>query len=983
MKGDEQVDVDKRRDSGAASTAASPPPVRVTGPLSGQTSIRTPDRRVRVFISSTLGELAPERAAAKEAVDQLRLTPVLFEAGARPHPALALYRAYLAQSDIFIGIYWQRYGAVAPGMEVSGLEDEYGLSGDMPRLIYFKTPAPQREPRLQAMLDRIRADAVTSYRHFATAAELRDLVADDLATLLTERFAGPAAPRPPERPAPLPAPRGTLVDRAQEADATRALLQRDDVGLVTLAGPGGVGKTRVAVQVATDLAPRFADGVAFVALDTLADPAQLAATIARVLGIPDAGGQPIEGAMLAYLRARQMLLLLDNVEQVIAAAPVAMRALDVAPRLKILATSREPLRVREERIVPIPPLCLPDPDPPPTLEELALVPAVALFVARAREFQPSFALTDENAAAVADICRRLDGLPLALELAAARLATLSPQALLAHLGRRLPLLTRGARDMPARQRTLRDTIAWSYDLLADGEKALFRALSVFAGGFTLDAVEAVCLGHVLPMTSPVGGDAGGEVLDGVASLIEKSLLYPVRGVAEGSRFVMLETIREFAAEQMAAAGEATTLRRRHALYFVSLAEAALPHLARPDRGAWIERLHSEDPNFRAALTWTSADDKLPAAAPARRTGVAPEHDAGGDVASAEDSATLPDHEELGLRLAGALGWHWVGSGQLQEGRGWLEKLLARSKSDDHSAARGRAQYSASLLAWAQGDIAAASSWAEAAVANARARGDASLSADANAQLGVVRMSQGEARAARSLLEGSRAAFHKRGDIANEAYTLYFLARAVAMSGEFAESRTLAEAGLALFIEMSDPVGRALALSALGGAAMAQGDNAKAVACFAEGLPLMRAAGGLYFLAQFLVEAGRAWLGEGDGERARRLLAESLGLWRDIGRPDGVALALAGLAEVAAAQGQPRRAARLLGAAGALPSAPLAARSLYLRAPVDRAVAAARAALGEDAYNAARAEGAALTQEQAIAEALDESTPSGPGGGAHG
>lgn len=652
-------------------------------PTNGPVAIRTPDQRIRVFVSSTLDELATERAAVRQAIMQLRLTPVMFELGARPHPPRDLYRAYLAQSDVFVGIYWQRYGWVAPSSDISGLEDEEQLSAGKPRLIYLKQPAPQREPRLQELLDRLREEAVASYQKFSTPDELREVLADDLALLLTERFTRVDQLSPPATPAPLtalageqftrhalpplPLPRDQLIDRIDEVSTACNHLLRVDSGLVTLTGPGGVGKTRVALQVAANCGERFADGVAYLSLASLTDPRLVAMAIAQGLGVAGDERRPVEERLLEMLRPQQLLLVLDNLEQLVtAAAEWIAKALEAAPRLKILVTSREPLRVREERIVPIPPLALPDQSldgqaASTDVTSLTEVASVALFVERAREMQPGFTLTSENAAAIAAICRRLDGLPLAIELAAARLPVLPPDALQARLERRLPLLTRGPRDLPERQQTLRATIAWSYDLLDEQAQALFRQLAVFVGGFTLAAAQAVC--HMCD--DPELADVG--VLEGIAFLIDKNLLQTRDGSDAAPRFGMLETIREFALEQLrASTEEATAAQQRHADFFLAMAEEVQPHLYDTDRDVWFSRMESDDDNLHAALAWTTS-------------GMAEER-------------TL----EAALRFAGVFAWYWYTRGQLQEGRSWLERLLAQARESEQAAQGQRPTRQAAL-----------------------------------------------------------------------------------------------------------------------------------------------------------------------------------------------------------------------------------------------------------------------------------------------
>ncbi|MDQ5854053.1 MAG: DUF4062 domain-containing protein, partial [Chloroflexota bacterium] len=425
-----------------AAEVDAPPDAEADGPPSpARPIIRTPDQRLRVFVSSTLQELADERAAARDAIAHLRLSPVLFELGARPHPPRDLYRAYLEQSDIFVGIYWQRYGWTAPDMDISGLEDEYRLSGNRPKLIYIKDPA-KREPDLEALLAQIRNDDHASYKPFRTAAELRELIENDLAVLLTERFTAGALPAAPEETSDsrrdnLPAPPTPIVGRQKEVAAVRELLLREDVHLVTLSGPGGIGKSRLALEVAAGVRGQFKDGVCFVALASITDPALVVSTIAHSLGLQEIESErrPLLRSLQGYLRDRCLLLLLDNFEQVVGAAPVVGDLLQAAPELKVLVTSRAILHVRGEHEFPVPPLALPDlehlpPGGSDLVAALSQYEAVRLFIERAQATKPDFAVTTENAAAVAEICYRLDGLPLAIELAAARIKLLSPEAML-------------------------------------------------------------------------------------------------------------------------------------------------------------------------------------------------------------------------------------------------------------------------------------------------------------------------------------------------------------------------------------------------------------------------------------------------------------------------------------------------------------------------------------------------------------------------
>ena len=574
--------------------------------------IRTPDQRLRIFVSSTLRELAAERQAVRDAVTRLRLVPVMFELGARPHPPRQVYRDYLAQSQVFVGVYWQSYGLVAPGEDVSGLEDEYLLSAGLPRLIYVKSPAPQRDPRLARLLARIGDDDGVSYQHFSTRAELRRLVENDLAVLLSERFemmrprdgarAADVAEEVPLAGA-VPVPVTPRVGRDQEAAAIEDLVLEEGVRLVTLTGPGGVGKSRLAVEAAGRLSPDFADGVRFADLSSVRAAELVIDAVAAALGVSATGARLITDVE-SYLRPRRLLLVLDNFEQVLAGAPLVAGLLGTAPGLVVLVTSRKKLRIRGEHELPVPALAVPDTAADPDTQAIGRYASVRLFAERAHAADPEFDMTGGNAGAVAEICRRLEGLPLAIELAAARVKMLPPDALLARLDERLRLLTEGPRDLPERQRTLKNTLDWSFDLLSAGEQALFMRLGVFPGTFGLPAAEAIGASD-----ATAGSGGAGQVMDTLGSLVDSSLVRTKAGGRE-SRFRLLDTIREYALHRLRESGDWMEAHDRHAAYFAALADPAVAGLQGRGQLDWLQRLETEHENLGAAMSWLVDQDQL-------------------------------------------------------------------------------------------------------------------------------------------------------------------------------------------------------------------------------------------------------------------------------------------------------------------------------------------------------------------------------------
>jgi predicted ATPase/catechol-2,3-dioxygenase len=819
--------------------------------------IRTPDQRLRVFVSSTLQELAAERQAARSAIEQLRLAPVMFELGARPHPAQELYRAYLEQSHIFIGIYWQRYGWVAPDMTISGLEDEYNLSGRMPKLIYLKSPAPDREPRLTEMLDRIKSDSI-SYKYFSTPDELREAIENDLAMVLSESFETtrtapvPTGSAPPRRTN-LTQPLTSLIGRDRERTEIGALLLKEAVSLITLIGLGGAGKTRLAWQVALDLLDRFADGAFFIDLASVSDPERVPALLASALDVREtAGTRSLFDSLKNYLSGKQMLLVLDNFEQVSAAAPLIAELAQTCPALKLLATSRTPLHIRAEREFPLAPFALPDQHRWNDLNTLESNAAIQLFIDRAGLVRPGFALTNSNAPTIAEICARLDGLPLAIELAAARIKLLSPQMLLERLRQNREVLRSAARDVPERQQTLHNTIKWSYDLLDGDAQKLFRRLAVFAGGWTIDMAEVVCNGD---------GALHDKVFDNLNILLDNSLIKSSEAAHGEPRFSMLRTVHEYAWQRLLESGEAEPVRRWHAESYLALAEQANLHARTINQLEWLDRLEAEYDNLRVAHEWFTAQ---------------------------------PDRIPDDLRLAGVMFLFWFARGRWTEGRQWIDQALQRPLPGGMSPQRAQVLNCAALLAVQQSDSVTARACLNESIPYARQVGDRLNLAYALSIQGLGMQIQGDAVAARQLHAESIALFRTLKDLWGLGFALYLDGMAAYWQGDYEAARADYEESILDFRTIGDKWRAAGPLGRLGDLAFRLGNSAEAQRLYTESLALFREASDKSGIATSLNPLGAAALRDGDLDRATAYYRESLELNRELGDKQGMAWALFGL-----------------------------------------------------------------------------------------
>ena len=948
----------------------------------------------RAAAAARADDPAAERAALNPAVLVYRgeLLPSCYDEWILPERE-RLHQAFLGALERLIGL--------------SEQQQDYPAAIDYAQQLLRHDPlheATYRQLMLLHARNGDRASALDTYRTCAAILERELGVEPSAATQAAyERLQRPDRPSP--RVYNLPAQATSFIGRDAELAKLARLLVHPSCRLITIVGPGGIGKTRLAFQAAAMYDNSFVDGVWLISLAPISDPDLVASSIAQTLGVRETGDQPLLSSLIDYLREKQTLLLLDNFEQVIEAATLVGTLLAAAPRLKILITSRVVLHLYGEHEVVVPPLGLPPQEPRTKNQEPGLVnqdtilgrvpsawfsiessvgeliqyEAVRLFIERAEAANADFQVTPINAVAVATICRRLDGLPLAIELAAARCKLFTAEALLIRLNKCLSLLTGGPRDIPERHQTLRGTIDWSYLLLNAAEQQLFCRLSVFVGGFTLDAAEAVCQ---LRIENEDLRDVSGEpsiansqfsMLNLLESLRDQSLIQQVAGPEGEPRFVMLETIREYALERLEASGEAVALRRRHAAFYLALAQAAEPKVQDATQNIWLELLEREHDNLRAVLSWALD---------------------GGDL-------------NIGSQLASTLWPFWWMRGHGSEGRRWLEEALRQSasaapairakllmvggyasvhKDEGQSVALGtqaltlfrelgdtagitRALVHIADMVWQQGDYARATALAAESLTLFRQLGDRSGIAFALHKLGDIARDQGDYARATALLEESLATWRALSHDEACAFVLNGLGDVALNQGDYALATNRYQAALALFQKIGSHDGIAWILRNLGRVAHIQGDDNQALGFLETSVAWFRKVRDTLGLAWALHHLGMAALGQGNHLRAIALLREALTLQHKQDHKSHILESLEGFAELASAQGRMVRAAQLLGAAAGLRESIGAPRSPGERRPYERLVAGVSTRLDEATFAAAWAAGQAMSLEQAIAYAL--------------
>jgi predicted ATPase/Tfp pilus assembly protein PilF len=841
-------------------------------------SVRTPDRRSRVYVSANAKELVDERNAARQAIFRLHLTPVMFDAGTHPHPPRDLYQTYLPQSDIFIGIYWEQYGWTAPDEQISSLEDEYNLSNSLPRLIYVKSPAPRREPALKDLLARIKQDGL-SYRYFSNSSELAGLIENDLKQATAQLL-------PPNRegtkngqteaagpPTTLPMETVRFIGREIQVEAIRRLLLQQENRLVSLTGPGGAGKTLLALNAARSAQDQFPDGIFYIDLAEVGCTALLLPTIARAAGQSEAAGEQLAAKVKSFLRSRRCLLVLDNLDRLISAVPTMKELLSTVPRLKVLFTSQAALRLSGELEFPVLPLSLPSLSHR-TADTIGESEAVRLFTSQTSS---AHALNAENAPLIAEVCRRLDGLPLAIELAAAQVRRLPLADLLADLDNHVKSPGPEAQNLPPRQRTMRAAVEWGFERLEPGEKTLLTRLAVFLGGGTLEAAQTIC--------SP---DEKIDVLESSSSLVNQNWLRRELDVEGKLRFTMPDTLREFAMERLDDSSEKAILQERHARYYRELASEIL-HGQSP---LGLERLEFEIENLRAAMEWSMA---------------------------------IPGAVDFGVRLANDLFSFWSLHGHLVEAQYWLGRMIeanAEQSSVEQTFGQQRAGDYAGMLAGAGivagwlGDPSAASRLLDESIPLLRRTNDRQRLAQALMNLGVLALSTGLTENARPALEEALRIFRDLNDRSASAVCLMRLGEVAMAEHRPEEARRLLAETTSIARGIGDAWLLPTAINIQGDIARLQGEYNRAGGYYDESGALFHQINARGELARVFHNQAYVALRRGDTRLAGSLFRQSLETCHALGIQRGTAECLAGLAGVEAAQGKFMPAARLIGFAQA-------------------------------------------------------------------
>jgi len=873
-----------------------------------------------------LARLVPQMTAARRRADAPTEVGTILGTPRYMAPEQARGEMATGASDVFsLGVVLFELASGVHPFEAEGALTANAAPPPRPRL-------PEMPPLERLLLGMLEIHPAARPPVGAVAAELTKLA---VAVSQPIELGALTAARDEPRTHNLPPQRTPLIGRAAEIEDVKARLLDPGVRLLTLTGPGGTGKTRLAIHVATDLVPCFEGGVSFVDLAPITEPELVAFTVARALGVSDTGDRLLVSVLGEHLNARgPTLLLIDNFEQVSAAAGIVRELIDASSAVTALVTSRHALRIYGEQELPVAPLPLPEPGDAPSPAALIECPSVALFVQRAAAVRPDFTLTARNAHAVADICRQLDGLPLAIELAAARIKILPPTELLGRLERRLELLTGGARDLPERQQTLRRTITWSYDLLTPAEQMLFRRLAVFVGGCTLEAVEAVC---------NTREDLGVDVLQGVASLVDNSLLAQRVSEEAAPRFFMLETFREYARDKLLHSGDADDAARAHAAYMLVLAEEVPLALNPPEREPWLRTCDAEHGNIRAAFLYLIG---------------------GG-------------HVEWALRLAAAIFRFWEQRELVTEGRETLARVLAMSGAEQPTPLRARVLYGASVLADVHGDLATAEAYSQEACDIYRHVGDmrgvaAALTAWAwQAQHGG-RYAEATARHAETV-----ALWKELGDTTAVDLARFNVAIAAKGQGDVALARGIFEDLCASAEARRDPRAVASALNGLGDLAAAQTDYETARRYHQRSLATFRQIDDRWGIAQVLADIADVDLHTGDHAAAHRALLEALGSFRALGHQRGIARQLDRLSWCASREHRHEAAVRLAGAATATRQRIGAPIKPSERARIDEALAHARAHMHPASYDAAWRTGHTATLDSLLESEVSERSSARP------